>query len=113
MDGLLSMYLHFILQQGKLLKFFELEAKALSSLSSQNGVLEKNSLSGIDTTHSPSPVEKEFRVYIPALTIELEVDLKYSVGVLNNTTPHDVHILIPQSCEYVTSCGKRGFCRCD
>lgn len=87
LDGLLSMYLHFILHYGKLLKFCELEAKALSSLCSQNGVLEKNFHSGIETAHSPSPVEKEFRAHIPESTIELEVDLKYSVGVLNNSPP--------------------------
>lgn len=113
MDDLLSMYLHFILHHGKLLKFFELEAKALSSFSSQNGVSEKHSHSGIETAHSPSPVVKEFRAHIPESTTELELDLKYSVGVLNNARLHDVHILVPQSCEYVTSCGKRQFCRCD
>lgn len=96
LDGLLSMYLHFILHYGKLLKFCELEAKALSSLCSQNGVLEKNFHSGIETAHSPSPVEKEFRAHIPESTIELEVDLKYSVGVLNNSPPPDVHLLILQ-----------------
>lgn len=66
MNGLLSTYMHFILHYGKLLKFFELVAKPLSS---QNWVLEKNSHSGIETAHTPSLVEKEFISHIPESAI--------------------------------------------
>lgn len=101
----------FILHHGKLLKFFELEAKPLSSLSSQNGVLEKISHSGIETAHSPSPVEKEFIAHIPESTMELEVNWKHSVVVWITAPTRRAHSNL-QSCAYVTSCGKRGFCRC-
>lgn len=56
MDGLLSMYLHVISHYGKLLEFFELERKPLSSLSSQIWVLAKNS-HGKKTAHSLCLVE--------------------------------------------------------